>query len=217
VLDQRHGRRADAAEDLGKAEATRQSILAAAARVFRADGYGGARLSDIAAKIGMKAGSLYYHFDSREALVEAVMDLGLKRTHETVAKRLRTLPADTGHIRRLEVAIEAHLELVLAHEDISSATIKLIWQVPAQIRERQLADQRAYGALWRKLLTDARKAGALRSDVDLSIVRMAIMGALNWAADWYKPGRMTPRQIARDIAAMVLGGLAAPKKSNKRK
>ncbi len=216
MLDQRHARRGDATEDLGKAEATRQSILAAAARVFRADGYAGARLSDIAAKVGMKAGSLYYHFDSREALVEAVMDLGLKQTHETVAKRLRALPPDVGHVRRLEVAIEAHLELVLAHEDISSATIKLIWQVPAQIRERQLADQRAYGALWRKLLTDARKAGAIRGDVDLSVVRMAIMGALNWAADWYKPGRMTPRQIARDIAAMVLGGLAGEPK-NKRK
>lgn len=218
MLDQRNAaRRADTAEDRGKAEATRQSILAAAARVFRADGYSGARLSDIAAKIGMKAGSLYYHFDSREALVEAVMDLGLKQTHETVAKRLQALPRDAGHLRRLEVAIEAHLELVLAHEDITSATIKLIWQVPPQIRERQLADQRAYGALWRKLLTDARKAGAIRGDVDLSVVRMAVMGALNWAADWYKLGRMTPKQIARDIAAMILGGLAAEGKSNKRK
>jgi hypothetical protein len=36
---------------------------------------------------------------------------------------------------------------------------------------------------------------------------MAIMGALNWAADWYKPGRLTPEQVAGDITAMIIGGL----------
>lgn len=207
----RRRRSQDEADDLGKAEATRQSIIEAAARVFRRDGYAAARLSDIAAEIGMKAGSLYYHFASREALVEAVMEIGTKRTHAAMVERLGALPDGADHLARLQAAIETHLIMVLAHEDISSATIKLIWQVPAQIRERQLAGQRAYGALWRKLLTDARKAGAIRADIDLSVVRMAIMGALNWAADWYTPGRMTPKQIARDISATVLGGLAVNK------
>lgn len=214
AVNRRRARREEP-EDLGKGEATRQSIIEAAARIFRRDGYAAARLSDIAAEIGMKAGSLYYHFDSREVLVEAVMEIGTKRTHEVIVKRLAALPTDAGHLARLQTAIESHLEMVLAQEDIASATIKLIWQVPAQIRERQLAGQRAYGALWRKLLTDARKAGAIRGDVDLSVVRMAIMGALNWAADWYKPGRMTPKQIARDISLTVLAGLAAPKSREK--
>ena len=97
------------------------------------------------------------------------------------------MPADAGHLTRLQVAIETHLLSVLEQEDYTSASIKLIWQVPAGIRERQIADQRAYGALWRKLLEDARKGGAIRADVDLSVARMAIVGALNWAADWYKP------------------------------
>lgn len=197
-----------APEDLSKAEATRLNIIAAAARVFRADGYAGARLADIAESIGMKAGSLYYHFESREALVQAVMSEGVRRTHEAVKDRLRALPADASYRRKIETAIATHLELGLAHEDIASATIKLIWQVPAHIRDSQLEQQRAYGALWKRLLAGARRAGAIRADVDLSVARMAIMGALNWAADWYAPGRLSPQEIARDIAAMVLGGLA---------
>src|SRR6185295_14829816 len=191
--------------------------IESAARVFRRDGYAGARLSDIAAEIGMKAGSLYYHFDSREVLVEAVMEIGTKRTHAALVERLKALPEDADHLVRLQTAIETHLIMVLAQEDIASATIKLIWQVPPQIRDKLLSDQRAYGALWRSLLTSARKAGAIRADVDLSVVRMAIMGALNWAADWYKPGRLTPKAIARDIAAMVLGGLAVLEKNERRK
>jgi len=208
---------AESTETFGKAEATRQSIVEAAARIFRRDGYSGARLSDIAAEIGMKAGSLYYHFDSREALVEAVMETGTQRTHAALVERLRALPPGADHLARLEAAIETHLVMVLAHEDITSATIKLIWQVPPQIRDRLLAKQRAYGALWQSLLVAARKAGAIRADVDLSVVRMSILGALNWAADWYKPGRLTPKDIARDIAAMVLGGLATTTKNQDRR
>lgn len=198
-------------EDLGKAEATRQSILEAAARIFRRDGYAAARLSDIAAEIGMKAGSLYYHFGSREALVEAVLVVGTQRTHARLLERLEALPSDAGHLVRLKTAIETHLVMALAQEDVTSATIKLIWQVPAQLRDKVLAEQRAYGGLWRDLLAQARAAGEIRADVDLSVVRMAIMGALNWAADWYKPGRMTPEQIARDISTMIIGGLGSDK------
>jgi AcrR family transcriptional regulator len=198
-------------EEIGKAEATRQSILEAAARIFRRDGYASARLSDIGAEIGMKAGSLYYHFGSREALVEAMMAIGTERTRARLVERLAALPADADHLARLASAIEAHLIMVLNQEDIASATIKLIWQVPPAMRERALVDQRSYGALWRDLLSDAQAAGAIRPDVDLTIVRMSILGALNWAADWYRPGRMSPQDIARDVTKMVIGGLGTDK------
>lgn len=193
-----------------KAEATRQAIVESAARVFRRDGYAGARLSDIAAEIGMKAGSLYYYFASREELVEAVMAAGTRRTRALVAHRLAELPVDADHRTRIAAAIETHFLMVIAQEDISSATIKLIWEAPQALREKVLAEQRSYGNLWRDLLTQAREAGALRPDVDLSVVRMAIMGALNWAADWFKPDRKSPEAVARDITTMILGGLTAP-------
>jgi AcrR family transcriptional regulator len=197
------------AAEVARGEATRQAILLAAAREFRANGYSGARLVDIAARVGMKAGSLYYHFASREDLVQAVMDEGLRATYAAVVQRLAALSPTASHRRRLETAIVTHVELVLANEDIASATIKLIWQAPPDIREAQLERQRAYGAVWKQLLADARAAGEIRADLDLSVVRMATMGALNWAADWYAPGRMTPSEVARDMAAMILGGLAA--------
>lgn len=201
--------RSNRAEETGKAEATRQSILEAAARIFRRDGYSGAKLSDIAAEVGIKAGSLYYHFDSREALVEAVMETGTTRSHQALLERMAEMPADASHIERLQAAIETHLLMVLAQEDIASATVKLITQVPPRIREKTLAHQRAYGAAWHALLLAARKAGAIRPDIDLSVARMSIVGALNWAADWYRPGRLSPKRIAREVATMVLGGLAA--------
>ncbi|MSW20533.1 MAG: TetR family transcriptional regulator [Actinobacteria bacterium] len=52
-----------------KSERTRTRILDAAAAVFSEQGYG-ARLSDIARHAGIQTGSLYYHFSSREELVD---------------------------------------------------------------------------------------------------------------------------------------------------
>ena len=202
-----------AADTPSRSVLTRRRILDAAAREFRDQGYSAAKLTDIAARCGMKAGSLYYHFESREQLVEAVMEAGTRRAHQAMLGRLSTLSAD-DHLGRLRAAIETHLALVLEQSDYASATIKLIWQVPPEIRERLLASQRAYGALWRKLLKEARDAGAIRADVELSAVRMAILGALNWTVDWYRPaGKAAPKRLARDLASMLLDGLAAKRRS----
>jgi AcrR family transcriptional regulator len=193
-----------------KSDLTRQRILQAAARVFREHGYSGTRLTDIAEAADMKAGSLYYHFDSREALVEEVVLEGVRRTKDAVLDRLTSLPPGTTYLQKLEVMIETHLTFVLLQGDIASASIQLIWQIPAEIRERTLTVQRAYGALWRQVLEAARDAGEVRADVNLSAIRMSILGALNWAADWYHPTGATPKQIARDIVVMVLHGLSTP-------
>lgn len=197
------------AEDRGhtKAELTRRRILDAAAKVFRVRGFVGSRLTDIAAEANLQAGSLYYHFASREALVEEVMWAGQLRTEEQVRQRLAALGPEATPMQRLRTAVEAHLLAVLSSTDANSASIKMIGQVPPDIRERLLVGQRAYGDLWRGMLTDARDAGDLRDDVDLSIVRMAIMGALNWSVEWYHADKGNPEKIAADMAVVMLDGL----------
>jgi len=199
----------DRSEERGqtKAELTRRRILDAAAKVFRARGFVGSRLTDIAAEAGLQAGSLYYHFESREALVETVMWAGQHRTEALVRQRLDALGEVAGPLDRLRTAIEAHLLAVLSSTDASSASIKMIGQVPLDIRERLLVGQRAYGDLWRGLLTDARTAGQLRDDVNLSVVRMTILGALNWSVEWYHAEQGNPEKIAADMAVVMVDGL----------
>jgi AcrR family transcriptional regulator len=190
-----------------KAEVTRRRILDAAAKVFRARGFVGARLTDIATEAGLQAGSLYYHFDSREALVEEVMWAGQVRTEQFVRQRLAELGGDATPIDRIRTAMSAHLLAVLASTDATSASIKMIGQVPPDIRERLLAGQRAYGDLWRELLHSAADADLLREGLDLSIVRMTIMGAVNWSVEWYHVERGNPEKIAEDMATVMLNGL----------
>ncbi len=50
-----------------------QSILDAALRCFRAEGFRGASISRICAEAGISPGHLYHYFDSKEAIVEAIV------------------------------------------------------------------------------------------------------------------------------------------------
>jgi AcrR family transcriptional regulator len=200
-----------------KADATRQRVLDAAAKVFREKGYSGARLADIAAVADMQAGSLYYHFASREDLVEAVLRLGQERTNGLVRGRVAALPEDISHIDRLSEAIRAHLASILELGDYSSATIRIIGQVPEDIRRRRVADQREHGLYWQHLLQEAQDAGEIRSDVDLSAVRMLMLGGLNSSTEWYDPGRGLPvDELGAQFATMVLDGLATRRGAGRR-
>ena len=62
------------------------------------------------------------------------------------------------------------------------------------------------------LLEEAHKRGQLRGGFDLSVVRMLMLGALTWVAEWYDPkGAMTPDDIADEFMRVLTAGVARPK------
>lgn len=56
-----------------RSEVTRQKIIDAAADLFIFQGYGATGLSDIINRVGVTKGALYYHFDSKESLAQAIV------------------------------------------------------------------------------------------------------------------------------------------------
>jgi AcrR family transcriptional regulator len=66
-----------------KAEDTRASLLAAAARVFALKGYDGASISDISNEAGLSSGAIYAHYGSKAQLFAAVVvELGDRELEE---------------------------------------------------------------------------------------------------------------------------------------
>jgi AcrR family transcriptional regulator len=201
----------DASEQtaLRKSEATRLRILEAAARVFARRGYADTRLSDIASEAGTFAGSIYYYFDSREELVDEVLTIGVTRVVDAVRAAVEALPPDVSHRARITAAIAAHLASSLTLDIFATANQRLFAQVPGDIRQRQIKLHRAYGTYWRRLLEGARRAGAIRRDLDLSVLRLQILGAMNWSVEWYQPGKRSVDDIAAQLATTIFDGVAA--------
>ncbi|MEP4559632.1 MAG: helix-turn-helix domain-containing protein, partial [Nitratireductor sp.] len=59
----------------------RDGVLDIAARLFREQGYGSVSLRKIADAAGIKAGSIYYHFGSKDEIVAAILDAGIQAVH----------------------------------------------------------------------------------------------------------------------------------------
>jgi AcrR family transcriptional regulator len=190
-----------------KSERTRARILDAAAEVFSEQGYS-ARLSDIADRASMKAGSLYYHFDSREALVAEILHRGIQTSFDHVRTAVDALPGSARAIDRLAAAVRAHTMSILEISAYASAQARIVGQVPPAIAKAHQRDQRDYGTYWHGLFDAAQQEGDISGDVDLFVVRMLALGAMNWIAEWAPlAGGRSADAIADQTVAMVLGGV----------
>jgi TetR/AcrR family transcriptional regulator, cholesterol catabolism regulator len=203
-------RKSDAAlaEDTSsKSARTRERILDAAAHVLSRKGYAGTRLSDVADQAELQAPAIYYYFSSRDDLIEEVMWSGIAHMRDHITQVLAALPPGADPLERIDAAVEGHLRYSLEISDYTTASIRNAGQVPESIAIRYAAEASQYGDTWRKLLQDADNAGLLRPDLDLMAARMMVLGALNWAAEWWNPRRGSLDTVVRTAQSIVRNGL----------
>lgn len=187
--------------------ATREAIIAAAAKVFRTKGYHAATVQDIADAVGILKGSLYHHFESKEELLYLIVKEPRARLYQTVADIVADdLPAG----EKLRRAILAHLEAFDKHYP----------HLFVYLREREEMTRRFRGApkdyerYWQQILGEGVKSGQFRADLDVEVASYGLLGMLNWLYKWYDPrGRLSVREIAAQFSTMALAGVGAAERS----
>ncbi|WP_051631362.1 TetR/AcrR family transcriptional regulator [Afifella pfennigii] len=183
-----------------KAEAARAAILAAAASMMRRVGYAEMSLRDLAAEVNMKAGSLYYHFASKDELATEVMRIGVEAIEAAVREGLAG-KADRSPAERLSVAVRIHLETLLEKSDFVSSHIRCYPFVPEAVREQLRDVRRSYDQLWVDLVRDFLGPNATSENV--RYLRFALVGALNGSVEWFNPNRDSVSDYARIIERLL--------------
>lgn len=199
--------RSDATSISAEAIDTRERILLEAARLLRHHGYATTTLREIADAAGVKAGSIYYHFESKEEILGEVLDKGITIVANAVRARIEALPADASWRDRIAAGIEGHLWGMLHYGDFTSANIRVYGQIPTSAKNRHKIVRRAYADYWDRLLASALASGELRQDTGLAVIRLFVIGALNWTVEWYNPQRGSFQDFARQITAIVFDGI----------
>lgn len=182
---------------------SRRLILDTAARLLRAGGYHQTTLRDIAEAVGIRKASLYHHFASKEEIVEAVVNDGVRFVHETVVAALaatETAPPP----QRLEAAIIAHLTALHGQRDYTTASFRVFTFGATPVPESVRAARRAYEDVWRGLITELQAAGALPRERSPDLMRYMILGAMNGSIDWFRPGRFAIAEVAQEFSALIL-------------
>lgn len=193
-----------------KSEITRAAILDAAAYVLRTKGYALARLGDIAKRARTQPSSIYYYFESREAIVAEVLRIANERTNAAVLEALAAVPAEASARDKITAVMTGHLTLVLSGDPYTSAHIRIFAQLPPKLRKHFIKVMDENSDVWRGLFEAARRENVIRPDFNLSVLRLQVLGMLNWSIEWYMPGGMTPQEIARQAATLLFDGAGVP-------
>ncbi|WP_454624657.1 TetR/AcrR family transcriptional regulator [Bradyrhizobium cenepequi] len=191
-----------------RSEQTRRRILDAAALWLNKKGLAVTSLQDLADEVGLQTASLYYHFPSKDALIEEVLHKGIEIVYDDVRRALDALGPGATYRERIRVAIATHLSSLLAHGDYTSANIRNFPLAPDNLREKNTAIRRQYADYWRQLFQDAQKAGEIAPNIDLSLVRLLLIGAMNWSTEWFNPRKKSIDMIADTICNVLFDGIA---------
>jgi AcrR family transcriptional regulator len=167
----------------------RHELLAAAARLFRDKGFDATSTRDIAAAVGMRSGSPFYHFKSKDALLFAVMAAGMHTALARQSQALLGAAAASEHSpQRLRRLIRAHFDTL--HGPGNDFVPVMLYELRALSPEQRTAlDQLQldYEAAWTPVLQALHDAGQLRTPVKLA--RLLMLGALNWSVKWFDPDK----------------------------
>lgn len=139
-------------------QSTREQLLAVARKTVAEHGFAATSTAAIAKAVGKAHGTIFVHFPTRDALVEALInDIGA-----TMTAALATIPdgADVG----VHGVMDAHLDALLENEALYAQILRESTQLPASARARLLAFQS--GVAW-------RLRAALSRDVDAGRLRPA--------------------------------------------
>jgi len=190
-----------------KSAVSRTLILNAAARLLRDQGYVATTLRQIADAANMKAGSIYYHFGSKEEILDEVLDRGVRFVFDAVKQAVSEAGPNASYRTRIDCAITAHLEALLEKNDYTSANFRIYGQLPDDVKAKHRQLRQDYGEYWDTLLRDGQEAGEIRTDIAIAQLRMLILGALNWSLEWFNPDKHSVETLAHQASLLVMDGI----------
>lgn len=193
-----------------KGERTRTRILDAAASVLARDGYAATTLTEIARVAEMQAGSLYYHFDSKDAIVEEVLRVGLDHANEAVCEALASVGPDADGRDRLIAAMVSYATRIVTDSNFTRANIRCYEEAHQSARDNLADPLRQFADLWVSLLEAGQRDGSLRSDIDPRVIGRMTISALNSCAQWFRPGGpLSLDEVSTMFASSLVDGLAS--------
>lgn len=140
----------------------RAQILGAATRLFAAQGYGATSLAEIAEAVGVRKASLLYHFPSKEALHQRVLDNLLSHWNETLPRLLEAVAGED----RFDALLEETVRFFLADRDRARLLMREALDRPDAMRARLRVAVRPWMNVIAASIVRGQEHGELRADAD---------------------------------------------------
>ncbi|MBV8665662.1 MAG: TetR family transcriptional regulator [Burkholderiaceae bacterium] len=180
----------------------RADLLRVSAKLFREKGFDGTTIRDIADAVGMRSGSPFYHFKSKQEILMAVMEEGLVAG---LAATEKIMASDLPPREKFRALVHSQLETVLAEGHDFIPVMLYDWRALSPDLQAQIIELKdRYDPLWQQMLSELKAAKLIRSDS--KVTRLLLLGAINYTAQWYRPGKgLSIDQLADQTVEFFLG------------
>ena len=186
----------------------RAEVLRVAAELFAEKGYAAASTTELAERLGIKGGSVYYYIDSKEELLfELVQDV-----YGLLLESLRdVLESDSDPLARLRRLIELHVSGMARHRHRGALILNETRSLSPEHQAITAGYEASYEEGLASVITDGQRSGQIDPGLDPKLVTKALLGAGNWVNRWYREsGAWSPEDVSRDFARVFLSGVSRP-------
>jgi AcrR family transcriptional regulator len=183
----------------------REELFAAAAEIFWEKGYHATSMGDLAAAMQMGQSSLYHHIDSKETLLYEMSESSMRNITEAAASATSTDPEE-----RLRDVISLHVGSLL-HDRSRHATALIELRSLKPEQRKAMVDLRTnYDQLIDDTVSAVQTSTGRWPGVPTRLVRLALLGMLNWTVFWYSEGGAeSPASVAEAFSSIFLPPLPA--------
>ena len=183
------------------AQFDRDFVLSSAARLFREQGYDRTTVKEIAEACNMLPGSLHYRYQAKEDILVDLMRLGLEKASIAVTQAVAGATKPAEQLRR---GINAHLQMLVSGSDMVYVLLFEWRSLRGEARREMIKLRDRYESLWAAMLKLLAEQGVIRKDMDLELLRLIGLGALNWVATWFREeGRYSLEDIGDFVWRMI--------------
>ena len=158
-----------------------ERVLEAAATLFLDVGYDAASMQQLADRLGLHKSSLYHYVDSKEDLLEQLID----EAQTTAESDLETAEQDgeNGYLTAIRLAIQQPLH------DRGRVSLVLRQKPRSADGDGVIARRRAYDQRLARLIERGQTAGVIRNDMHPMLLARLTLGMVAWIVEWYDPKR----------------------------
>lgn len=178
----------------------REEILRVAGELFQRGGFHNVGLDQIGNALGISGPALYGHFDSKSALLVALMDRIVEEISGPAPALVESCANRANSLVRL---VDHHVDVALRKRSLILLWAEQQHSLPAEDRGRLRKRQRDYVELWIECLSQVR--GSLQRREAMALVHGTI-GFIGSIGSYDPPLEIEPlRQLLRSKALDILG------------
>jgi len=180
------------------------AAIEAAAKVFADKGFHGATTQDIASEMGIKQGSLYYYFKSKEQALQDVCEYGF-RNH--VLRMEKICAKKQPFEAKMQMIITSHLSNYRQKNNAMKVHNEERLYLPKDSRSllKQLGTH--YRRLLEITLSEGIEQGVVRADIDTHFIAYSVIGICNsWGANLVRDEELDLYETIEQCADFILLG-----------